>query len=70
MFVTPPPPPSQTQQDRRWNAQQTSAALDPLRQPITDLGTFENSFTNIEKRKKSGVSGWTDIENPYWLPRG
>ena len=29
-----------------------------------------NIFINIEKKKKSGViSGWTNIENPYRLPR-
>ena len=43
--------------------------INPLRQPITDLSSFEKLlFFNIEKKKKktlkSGViSGWTATEN-------
>ena len=48
----------------------------PLRQPITDLPTFENFkkhffFQTFHEKKlwkvAQSISGWTDIENPYRL---
>ena len=66
------------QQDRRWNAEQPSATLDPqsptwLTTSPTNhrLANFWKTFFKLKKNLKSDViSVWTDIENPYHLLRG